>query len=127
MTDTKARAPRVAREYGMIADVRLFVPVDKKDLKAQIRVSEAVDKAVSDGDASALFSIPGVRVVSTAARFDAFKAPAQAAAAPVADEGQGDIEEAIAEAGDGAGEAEATEDAPAEEEPTGGRRSRRAA
>lgn len=124
MTDTKTRAPRVAREYGMIADVRLFVPVDKKDLKAQIRVSEAVDKAVSDGDASALFSIPGVRVVNTAARFDAFKAPAQAAAAPAADEAQGDSETAISEAGDGTEEPEAGEDTPTEEEPASGRRRR---
>lgn len=121
MTDTKTRAPRVAREYGMIADVRLFVPVDKKDLKAQIRVSEAVDKAVSDGDASALFSIPGVRVVNTAARFDAFKAPAQAAAAPATDPAQMDFEDAAEAVVD---EAEAGEDTPTEEEPASGRRRR---
>lgn len=128
MTETNTRRPRQAREYGMVVDVRLFVPVKRGDLKSTVRVSEAVDACQETGDIKGLFDIEGARVHSLLrpARFDSLKAGASAGEA-TADEGQADIEDAIADTQEAA-EAEGGDEAPAgTEEATSGRRGRRAA
>lgn len=128
MTETNTRRPRQAREYGMVVDVRLFVPVKRGDLKSTVRVSEAVDACQETGDIKGLFDIEGARVHSLLrpARFDSLKAGA-ASGEPAADEAQADIEDVIADTQDAA-EGEGSEDAPAEAEgAASGRRGRRAA
>lgn len=132
MTETNTRRPRQAREYGMVVDVRLFVPVKRGDLKSTVRVSEAVDACQETGDIKGLFDIEGARVHSLLrpARFDSLKAGASAGE-PAADEAQTDIDDAISEAPEFAqDEAQAEFEAQSEtgsEEAAGSRRGRRAA
>jgi hypothetical protein len=101
MTDTKTRAARVARTYGMVLDARLFVPVDKKDLNAQVRVSQTVAEALETGNVSAVMALPGARVLSTNGRYDAVRLDAapsvEVEPAPAGDDAQTDIEDAISE------------------------------
>lgn len=76
MTDTKARRAPQKREYGMVVDVRLFVPVNRADLDNQIAVSQAVRDVQTSGETKDLFAIPGARVHSLLrpARFEALRA-----------------------------------------------------
>lgn len=96
MTDTKTRRAPQKREYGMVVDVRLFVPVNRADLDNQIAVSQAVRDVQTSGETKDLFAIPGARVHSLLrpARFEALRA----ADAPAEVEGQTDIEDVIEQA-----------------------------
>lgn len=111
MTDTKPRRAPQKREYGMVVDVRLFVPVNRADLDNQIAVSQAVRDVQTSGETKDLFAIPGARVHSLLrpARFEALRA----ADVPAEVEGQTDIDGFIA---DDSSEGEEAGDTPAETE-----------
>lgn len=66
MSATKpARAARGTVQHGLLAQCVLCVPVDKKDLKAQLAVEEAFVEATSTGDLSRVLTLPGVRLART--------------------------------------------------------------
>lgn len=126
MTDTNTRAPRVARTYGMVLDARLFVPVDKKDLNAQVRVSQTVAEALETGNVSAVMALPGARVLATNGRYDAVRLDAapsvEVEPAPASDDAQTDIEDVIADDNGEDGKAGDTGEDAAEESASGRRR-----
>ncbi len=129
--ETKTRKPRTNRVYGLALTVRILVPVDRKDLKSQIAVSEAAMEAQKNNDFSGLLSLPGARIAPAGRNggvlFGAL--PSAEEAAKAEEGGQTDIEEAISETEvgeDGSDQTEASEE-PSEGTTAGRGRGRRAA
>jgi hypothetical protein len=74
------------REGGIVANIRLFVPVNKKDTRNQIAVSQALLDAEEGRGMEGLMSIPGVRLVKVLDhRYTSVEIPA-APAAPTPEE-----------------------------------------